>query len=622
MKIVKKILITALIMVLVLGGAVGIDKGYKYFEAKQYAKEMEIRHGDSKIQVVELENSLSELSMNTEELISYINDNALVTSDEPTGYGDASVDFWEGEVITKRELEEEGYSEEEIASMGFAEDDEESRDMEESEAFDEGEEDEPEISGEEGSDEENADEEDFGEGKEDDSEISDEDVDEEEGIDASEEGDALISDEETEDSIEESEKDVLEEDLYLENELLGYEIYDKIISDEEEGNGEGTTTHTLVEVTLKDRQSIRSSFEETMLWKKSDTKVLEDNEEDFSELKLCCLGDSITEAINLDSMEDFQQYSYPTKLRETLGFSEVTNLGIGGSSIGRYWDNPFCERYQAIPEDTDVIFIMGGTNDGFCLEEDEVGSFEERAPRTLIGDLDELMRGLKENYPDAEIVFVTPLPNVLHDILRKDNEALLSQRVIVDTILIMAGEYDFECINLYDSNFLDSHDADILTNYMPDGVHPNPDGYELLARHIGAEFLRIHEEKAKAQSEESSMENQGLSGLGVVYGPEGEKLNHELEDSRLGLSGADSDEEKEKTELSDEGRLTLMPKAFLSDADKPEEFLTKEEQPEDLSDELSDESEEVQETEENPDGQKPEKPAYSEYVPKRDRSDS
>jgi len=154
-----------------------------------------------------------------------------------------------------------------------------------------------------------------------------------------------------------------------------------------------------------------------------------------------------------------------------------------------------------IPEDTDLILVMGGTNDGFCLHRENVGNFEERSPRTLIGDLDELMRGLKENYPDAEIIFVTPLPNVLHDILRKDRPELLSQRVIVDSMIALAREYEFDVIDLYDSNLLDSHDAAVISNYMPDGVHCNPDGYRILAEHIAADLIRLQDSQAEEETD-------------------------------------------------------------------------------------------------------------------------
>ena len=270
------------------------------------------------------------------------------------------------------------------------------------------------------------------------------------------------------------------------------------------GGGISLTTvsgNILVRPTLRERRLEHSSYMETVEWNEADQVVIGQSTLDFSDKKIACLGDSITQAANLESMEDYQQYSYPTKLAEILGAEEVVNLGIGGSSIGRYWQDAFVDRYMDIPEDTDLILVMGGTNDGFCLHRENVGNFEERSPRTLIGDLDELMRGLKENYPDAEIIFVTPLPNVLHDILRKDRPELLSQRVIVDSMIALAREYEFDVIDLYDSNLLDSHDAAVISNYMPDGVHCNPDGYRILAEHIAADLIRLQDSQAEEETD-------------------------------------------------------------------------------------------------------------------------
>lgn len=271
------------------------------------------------------------------------------------------------------------------------------------------------------------------------------------------------------------------------------------------GGGISLTTvsgNILVRPTLRERRLEQSSYMETVEWNEADQVVIGQSTLDFSDKKIACLGDSITQAANLEGMEDYQQYSYPMKLAEILGAEEVVNLGIGGSSIGRYWQDAFVDRYMDIPEDTDLILVMGGTNDGFCLHRENVGNFEERSPRTLIGDLDELMRGLKENYPDAEVVFVTPLPNVLHDILRKDRPELMSQRVIVDSMIALAREYEFDVIDLYDSNLLDSHDAAVISNYMPDGVHCNPDGYQILAEHIAADLIRLQDSQDKEDCEE------------------------------------------------------------------------------------------------------------------------
>lgn len=247
--------------------------------------------------------------------------------------------------------------------------------------------------------------------------------------------------------------------------------------------------------TLADKRKIRGSYMETQMQNDTDQSVIEGSTCDFSDVSIACLGDSITQASNLENMEDYQQYAYPTKLKEILGAESVTNLGIGGSSIGRYWDNAFVDRYKEIPKDTDLIIVMGGTNDGFCLTQEELGTVKERKPKTFIGDLDELMRGLKADYPDATIVFATPLPNVLHDMLKKERDYLLPQIILVNAIKYLAKEYEIPVIDLYNSNILDTHDAAVIYNYMPDGVHCNPSGYTILAEHFAAELIKIYEQE-------------------------------------------------------------------------------------------------------------------------------
>lgn len=290
------------------------------------------------------------------------------------------------------------------------------------------------------------------------------------------------------------------------NDISGNDISGNDVPEDQapEGDisGNDVSLESMAGTTLLEKRKIRGSYEETVLQSRLDREIIEDSQIDFSDKKIACLGDSITAAANLEQMEDYQQYSYPTYLMEILGAEGVENLGIGGSSIGRYWENAFVDRYQDIPEDADVILVMGGTNDGFCVTQEDFGTMEDREAGTFIGDLDELMKGLKENYPDAQVIFVTPLPNVLHDMLRKERDYLLPQSMIVNAMKQLGKEYEIPVIDLYNSNVLDSHDAAVIYNYVPDGVHCNPEGYKLLAQHIAAEVISLYEMQEEEFEEE------------------------------------------------------------------------------------------------------------------------
>ena len=76
-----------------------------------------------------------------------------------------------------------------------------------------------------------------------------------------------------------------------------------------------------------------------------------------------------------------------------------------------------------------------------------------------------------------------------------ERDYLLPQKDFVDVILRMAQEYDFGLIDLYNSNLLASHDANIVAEYMPDGVHGNHAGYRILAEHFAAELVLYYEEE-------------------------------------------------------------------------------------------------------------------------------
>lgn len=300
-------------------------------------------------------------------------------------------------------------------------------------------------------------------------------------------------------------------------------------------------------LSLEERRSRQSSYAETQQINEKDRAAVAARPVDFSNVTIACLGDSLTEGNVGDNGE---KYSYPALLKSILNAKEVYNLGIGGSSLGRYWDKAYVDRYKEIPSDADVILVMGGTNDGFCASAAELGSLSERKKRTFYGDVDELMRGLKADYPGAKILFATPLPNVLHDYLMTQRDFLLPQSVFANAVKELAAEYGIDVIDLYNSNLLDTHDSLVIANYMPDGVHGNEEGYRILAEHFAGALIEIFERDALSAS---TVSGNTVSGNGETAAVSGNGLpSVETPDTAVG--GEISPEEAQTDQIKEESR--------------------------------------------------------------------
>ncbi len=243
----------------------------------------------------------------------------------------------------------------------------------------------------------------------------------------------------------------------------------------------------------------KTSYDETMTYNAFDKKVIENNTVDFSKVKITILGDSITAATNL-SEEDQANYNYPKILGEILG-CEVVNMGLGGSVVSRCSSNdPMVERWKDIPEDTDIIIVFGGTND--CLFENkwqfgEIEYEKRMTSETFCGDLDEMVGGIKYVFSEhnddkyVKLFYINPMCTVLNDaVYATDPGNMVPQETFARAINEIVPPYGFDVIDLYNQNFLNSHDPQINQLYVTDGVHPTIDGYRILAEHIASEIIQ------------------------------------------------------------------------------------------------------------------------------------
>jgi len=194
------------------------------------------------------------------------------------------------------------------------------------------------------------------------------------------------------------------------------------------------------------------------------------------------VGDSITAGSGTTKI----YYEY---LKETFGFGSVTPMGVAGSCISNgsdYGDSnsPLINRYKTIPSAAYIQIFMGTNDFGHATP---IGAPEDTQSTTFYGALNTIIPYLLEVHKNSKIVFVTPLhrnkqssgnTSAYDNVSNKSGHTLEDY---VDVLKEVCDKYGVTVIDLYTECTLDPTDAETCTIYMPDGLHPNAAGHELIA---------------------------------------------------------------------------------------------------------------------------------------------
>ena len=147
--------------------------------------------------------------------------------------------------------------------------------------------------------------------------------------------------------------------------------------------------------------------------------------------------------------------------------------------------NSFCERFDKMDDDADIVVVFGGTND-YGHGDAPLGNFDDRTPDTFYGACHYLFSGLIRKYLGKSIVIMTPLHRIgemkIPDIKVPGDYGILKE--YINIIREVAEYYSLPVLDLYSSSGLQPEIKEIQDEYIPDGLHPNDRGHEIIARKL------------------------------------------------------------------------------------------------------------------------------------------
>ena len=211
--------------------------------------------------------------------------------------------------------------------------------------------------------------------------------------------------------------------------------------------------------------------------------------------KIAFLGDSITEGHGVSAPEHY----FCNLLKETYQLEKALNYGIGGTRIAKQlqasgnpvWDNDFVTRVDDMDPDVDIVVVFGGTND-FGHGDAPLGTKYDRTNYTFYGACHLLMEKLIAKYPEATIVFMTPLHRCNEDNFRGDGGKAQDVAPLSTYVEIIKEVMTYESIpvlDLFAVSGIQPKVEVLREKYCPDGLHPNDAGHVLIANRL-AGFLQ------------------------------------------------------------------------------------------------------------------------------------
>ena len=209
---------------------------------------------------------------------------------------------------------------------------------------------------------------------------------------------------------------------------------------------------------------------------------------DIRNKKIAFLGDSITVGVGTTAADKVYW-----KLLEQATGANCFGYGISGTRIAKQHvpstpttDRYFATRIDEMIPDADVVVVFGGIND-YDHGDAPFGTHQDPTDDTFCGAVHLLMERLIARYPEATVMFMTPLHFVNEDEVTFSyygSRRCGNLQMYVDAIIDAGAYYGIPVLDLYRTSGIQPRVEILREKFMPDGLHPNDAGHARIASRL------------------------------------------------------------------------------------------------------------------------------------------
>lgn len=208
-------------------------------------------------------------------------------------------------------------------------------------------------------------------------------------------------------------------------------------------------------------------------------------------------GDSICMASTYDT--EHQWWGWAGRISRDHGLASYTNAGVDGASVSSCrGSNTVFNQIRANKKNVyDMVVLHGGVNDAW--DSAPVGEmvdkpasetvYKDLDQKTFAGGLEYLFLRAKEFFPDSVIMYV------INFRLNSHVGSMWDMTAYWDEAKKICSKYGIPYLDLYDNEAFQAAFKNYTSENLADGIHPNSEGYEVLAAFIAPFMAEVLSEK-------------------------------------------------------------------------------------------------------------------------------